>query len=280
MDRPVLDPLVLAEAVRIKQKEREDMLNICQSSLVRKMQGRTGEIIERPGWRIANDSEARGGCIASNCPEVAPFICPMDICKAYCCSIHGPDHQLHTTWATLEALTIQRDQRRAAMAVGNQRGRGRGGAGTRGGARGGARVRDGDRGGTRAGARTGARAGARNGRGAIEGRGLNVVGHLEVDRVGNGEEVEQPLLRVATPAGGRGNGRGGSGRTSGRGRTVQQGVAGIEESESSALTPSDEANPLALLAALLRSHPNLLSQLSSMDSTDEVAENILDEWII
>jgi hypothetical protein len=46
------------------------------------------------------------------------------------------------------------------------------------------------------------------------------------------------------------------------------------------MTPSEEANPLALLAALLRSHPNLLSQLSSMDGTDEVAENILDEWTI
>ena len=74
MDRPALDPTKLAEAVRKKHQERDDMLNLCQSSLVRKMQGRTGEIIERPGWKVANDAVIRGACIAATCSEVAPFV--------------------------------------------------------------------------------------------------------------------------------------------------------------------------------------------------------------
>ena len=54
----------------------------------------------------------------------------MGACKAYCCSIHGPDHHLHAVWATADALTTQRDQRKAAIAIANPAGgRGRGGRG-------------------------------------------------------------------------------------------------------------------------------------------------------
>ncbi len=236
MDRPVLDPLKLAEAVGKKLKEREDMLNICQASLVRKMQERTGEIIERPGWRLANDAEVRGGCIASDCPEVAPFVCSMEACKAYCCSVHGPDHHLHVVWATAEALTIQRDQRKAAVAIINPVGRGRGSRGVRGGRR-------------------------------------------EQGSVDAGRSAGEGSTR------GRSRGRGGTrGSNRGRGRdrghfdnepVINNGGEHIHES-----IPSREANPMSILADLLRSHPNLLSQLNSMGSTGTIEENSLDEWIL
>jgi hypothetical protein len=256
MARPVLDPNELAEAVRVKLKERTDMLNICQSSLVRKMQGRTGEIIERPGWKVANDAEVRGRCISNGCPEVAPFVCSLEACKAYCCSVHGPDHQLHATWATVEALTVQRDQRKAAAVIANPLGHGRG---------------------------------ARSGRG---GRGGRVV--LNV-RSGAGRVAgeSQPRIDKSTSAGGEGEGtirgrgrsRGGlrgSTRGGGRGRgrsdnvRANSNVADVDEES----VPSGEVNPMALLAGLLRSHPNLLSQLTTMGSANTSEENTLDEWIL
>ncbi len=259
MDRPALDPTQLAEAVRIKHRERDDMLKICQSSLVRKMQGRTGEIIERPGWRVANDAEVRGGCIATNCPEVAPFVCSMQACKAYCCSIHGPDHHLHATWATAELLTTQRDQRKAAMAVVNPRGRGRG---ARGGARGGGRT-----------------VGGRSvgGQEIVDG---NVATELGAGRLGvSVSDGQQPMLQEESAGRGRGRGRGRSGG-SGRGGRLNQQVASVNaEAESTIAMPPDEVNPLAILAGLLRSHPNLLSQIVSIGSNDDSAENVLDEWI-
>ena len=251
MDRPVLDPLKLAEAVRVKVKEREDMLNICQSSLVRKMQGRTGEIIERPGWRVANDAEVRGGCIATDCPEVAPFVCSVEACKAYCCSTHGPDHHLHVSWATNEALVVQRDQRKAAAAITNPVVRSRGGR-SRGG---------------RAGR------GGRGGRGGGEGQmagGSNAI-ELRVEGQSTPSEVENESSRGGRASRGRGRGRGG--------RSYPQQISSANAAtDISEAIPPEEVNPLAILAGLLRSHPNLLSQIASMN--DDSTETILDEWIL
>lgn len=267
MDRPALDPTKLAEAVRKKHKERDDMLNLCQSSLVRKMQGRTGEIIERPGWKVANDADIRGACIAANCSEVAPFVCSMGACKAYCCSIHGPDHHLHAVWATADALTTQRDQRKAAVAIANPAGgRGRGGRG-----------------------RTSSRGGraSDHAHGSMNGDPPTLGDFASNNHQARPRERSTGGSRGEAATRGRGRagvrGRGGRGRGGGgRGGDAWdlQDARGNRVADASALVPPEEGNPLAILAGLLRSHPNLLSQLTSMGSADDSAESALDEWII
>jgi hypothetical protein len=262
MDRPVLDPTKLAEATRAIIDEREKMQNICQSSLVRKMQGRTGEIIERVGWRIANDAEVRGTCIATDCPEVAPFVCAVVDCKAYCCTQHGPDHHLHSVWATSEALTRQRDERRAASVIVNN-GRGRGGRG-----RGGRNCESGNGQGSN-------RAEPANDRGGQgDGRGEQGDGR----RGGRGRQGDD-RNRAGVSRGQRG-GRTRRGRIGGRSEHHEQRANVQQDAPMDSLVQVE--NSLALLATLLRSHLNLISQLSSLngEDTNTNPENVLDEWLI
>ena len=251
MDRPVLDPTKLAEATKAIVEEREKMQNICQSSLVRKMQGRTGEIIERVGWRVANDAEVRGTCIATDCSEVAPFVCAVVDCKAYCCTQHGPDHHLHASWATPEAITRQRDERRAASVM--VLGRGRGGqANGRG------------RGGRNSGSNGNRDEGGRTG-GQGDGRGRQGDGR---GRRGGGRDR-------------RGGGRTRGGISGGQSEDNEQ-RSNVPHSAPSIDTLERPQNPLAVLATLLRSNPNLISQLSSIsdENLNTNPENNFDELLI
>lgn len=133
---PTINEASLNQAQKALMISHNRILSLCNQLLVRSRQGaaRSNEVITRPGLLSipinASNVQNIRYCIfgEDECTEV-PFS-ECSICGCNCCSLHGPEHDKHSSWTTEESIAnhkrVLQELRRVPQRVPAARGRGRG----------------------------------------------------------------------------------------------------------------------------------------------------------